>query len=161
MNRPPRQLKVWRTPLLIVEDSRLFQEQLLDFNDDPDALAWYMACCCTIITKSNRKSAFPVMNRFLASFTPLSCACAPQADFIYNDIVEVLRPSGMYNIKATRIISLSADWVDHRPYDALAGASLYFRQSYELFVRKVMPRSEITDTHLEAYACAHASELLS
>ena len=156
--RPIRQLKQWRTPVLDPDDPRLFQEQLLNYNADKDALAWYMACACTIMSKSNRVAAFPVMTRFFTCFTPLSCAIAPDCRPVYDDLLEILRPSGMFNIKATRIISLSSDWSDHRGYQQLAGASKYFQQSYEIFVLEKYPHLEdITDHHLKAYVCAHAT----
>lgn len=159
MPRPPRVLKEWRLPQLNADDPRLFQEQLLDFTSDKDALAWYMACCCTIQSRATRPVAFPVMNTFMALFTPLSAAGAAKCIPIYHDLLDTLRPAGLYHVKATRIISLSQDWCDHHPYNKLSGASTYFQQSYEIFALGKLPRAEkITDSYLRAYVCARVND---
>jgi hypothetical protein len=78
---------------------------------------------------------------------------------IYLDLLEVLRPSGLFHVKATRLASLSQDWIEGRPYDKLAGASTYFQQSWEIFGLERFPHIDrIADTHLRAYVCARAKD---
>lgn len=128
-------------------DPRLFQEQLLECYDGR-MLTWAMASCCTIIQRSNRAAAFPVMRDFFGCFIPQTAADEGN----YERLAALLRPSGLHYTKAIRIANMSSDVVAGLPYTALTGTGPYFRQSYEIFaLKRVPPVHLLKDTHLRAY----------
>lgn len=147
-------------PVLVnVDNPKLFQEQLYDQISDRDHLMWHMAVGCAVISRSTRKHAFPVMNTIFTRWTPHRIVSAYEKYSLYWELESDLRPSGLQNIKATRILSLSYDWTKGMNYDKLIGAGDYFKQSFEIFALKLRPRMVVTDSHLKAYLCAHDKEL--
>lgn len=118
---------------------RLIQE---DYLDDP----WKMLVCCILLNQTSNLQVRKILpDLFNLIPTPEVCI---QTDPSF--IVEIIRTTGFYNIKAKRIQDMSKSWIDKKGIDDLPGIGRYAKDSWEIFVNKNLDIKP-TDKKLSAF----------
>lgn len=86
------------------DDPVLFQEQLVEQAYTP--LDWAIAVGSVVLNRTGRNQAFPVIERLINEWSPLRCANAEQP-WMFRQLCETIRPAGLAEAKAIRIVQIS------------------------------------------------------
>lgn len=100
-----------------------------DYLDDP----WKMLVCCILLNQTTNQQVRKVLDP-LFELMPNPEACVSVDPL---KISEIIKPTGFYNIKASRIQKLSQRWIEgfSDPRD-LPGVGKYAMESWDIFVNK-------------------------
>ena len=100
-----------------------------DYLDDP----WKMLVCCILLNQTTNQQVRKVLDPLFELMpNPETCVSVDPLK-----ISEIIKPTGFYNIKASRIQKLSRKWMEgfNDPRD-LPGVGKYAMESWEIFVNK-------------------------
>lgn len=100
-----------------------------DYLDDP----WKMLVCCILLNQTTNQQVRKVLDPLFELMpNPETCVSVDPLK-----ISEIIKPTGFYNIKASRIQKLSRKWIEgfSDPRD-LPGVGKYAMESWEIFVNK-------------------------
>ena len=98
-----------------------------DYLDDP----WKMLICCILLNQTTNQQVRKVLDPLFDLIPdPESCISADT-----EKIPEIIKPTGFYNIKASRMQKLSKKWVEgfEDPRE-LPGVGKYAMESWDIFV---------------------------
>ena len=118
----------------------LIQEEYLN---DP----WKMMVCCILLNQTNNKQVRPILSSVFELIpNPISTiGCDPKV------LAAVIKTTGFQNVKADRIIKLSAKWIEgFNDVSDLPGIGRYGKDSWRIFVDGDVT-VEPTDKKLMAY----------
>jgi hypothetical protein len=128
----------------------------IEFDDDPCAVqratvqlgGWQLIVGCMMLNKTHRKQARPALQRIF------DLAPIPEefADVPMEDLVEAIRPCGLYNRRALMLKRMTEDWMAGVAVEKLRGTGPYAWDSYDIFVRGIdlEPRPDM-DAELVRY----------
>lgn len=128
-----------KTPLEISPYS-LVQEFL---RDQP----WKLLVVVILLNKTSSVAALPVMLNILESWSTPEALCTAEI----GDVVEILRPIGFYNRRASALIEMSKAFL--RGFDdvkELPGIGKYGADSYNMFVKGEIV-DDVEDKELKKY----------
>lgn len=118
-----------------------FQER---YSDDP----WKVLVVCMMLNQTSGKQVERVHEEFFKRWSsPMLAALGSDVE-----MAEVLRPLGFYNRRAKAIQRMSFEYLNKKwnePSD-LYGVGKYGSDSYNIFIRKVIPEG-VTDKELRKY----------
>ena len=100
-----------------------------DYLDDP----WKMLVCCILLNQTTNQQVRKVLDPLFELMpNPETCVSVDPLK-----ISEIIKPTGFYNIKASRIQKLSQKWIEgfSDPRD-LPGVGKYAMESWDIFVNK-------------------------
>lgn len=103
---------------------RLIQHDYLDNR-------WKMLICCILLNQTTNQQVRKILDPLFELIPdPESCVNADPTK-----IAEIIKPTGLYNIKANRMQKLSRKWLDgfSHPTD-LPGVGKYAMESWDIFV---------------------------
>lgn len=128
------------------DSGRLFQE---DLRSDP----FWMLVACILINRTHWRQVRPVLER-------LRERCQDAKGLLrapLEEILEIVRPLGLYNRRTSLLRRFALDWLDRKPKTSAdvakcSGCGPYAVQSYMIFVEdRYPPLSEVTDHKLLWY----------
>lgn len=110
----------------------LFQEQVADQKEElGDQFVWAIACGSVVLQRTRREQAFPVIESLLNEWSPLRCA--NDQPWSFRQLVSLLKPSGLPEVKALRIAHFSREFLIGNPPDHWSGLNGYTRDSTLIF----------------------------
>ena len=109
---------------------------------------WKMLVCCMLVNVTNRKQVDIVRNELFTKYpTPEDMMKAE-----HSELVEIIRPLGLYNTRAERLIKMSEGYVNgFNDVTELYGIGQYAKDSWEIFQlgnRNVRPRDLVLQEYL-------------
>jgi endonuclease III len=114
-----------------------------DYIDDP----WKMLICCILLNQTNNLQVRPILEKLFKLIPDPESAVMCSSDLIS----EVIKTTGLQNIKTDRIKRLSQKWIGgYEDIQDLPGIGRYGKDSWEIFINKnlsVLP----SDTKLRSY----------
>ena len=114
-----------------------------DYLDNP----WKMLICCILLNQTTNQQVRKVLDPLFNLIPdPESCISADP-----EKIAEIIKPTGFYNIKASRMQKLSRKWLDGFSHPTeLPGVGKYAMESWDIFVNN---RTDFTpsDKKLKMY----------
>jgi len=127
------------------DSGRLFQE---DLKSEP----FWMLVACILINRTHWRQVQPVLAKLLAR-------CEGPKDLLsipIMDLINLIRPLGFYNRRASTLRRFAADWIKKPPRSSedvagMTGCGMYAIQSYEIFVENEVPMGVVSDHKLVWY----------
>ena len=109
---------------------------------------WKMLVCCMLLNLTNRKQVDTVREELFDKYkTPYQ-----MKDAVHSELAEILKPLGLYNTRADRLIKMSEGYVKgFKSVDELYGIGQYAKDSWEIFQnnnRKVNPTDKVLQEYL-------------
>jgi endonuclease III len=100
-----------------------------DYLDDP----WKMVVCCILLNQTTNQQVRKVLDP-LFKLIPDPETCVRMDP---SKMAEIIRPTGFYNIKSSRIQKMSRKWLEgfNDPRE-LPGIGKYAMESWDIFVNK-------------------------
>lgn len=91
---------------------------------------WKMLVCCMLLNLTNRRQVDTIRDELFDRYkTPYQ-----MRDAEHSELAEILRPLGLYNTRADRLIRMSEGYVNgFKSVDELYGIGRYARDSWEIF----------------------------
>ena len=113
---------------------------------------WKMLVCCMLVNLTNRKQVDTVRNELFSKYpTPEDMMKAE-----HSELVEIIKPLGLYNTRAERLIKMSEGYVNgFNDVTELYGIGEYAKDSWEIFQlrnRNVKPRDLVLQEYLRVTA---------
>lgn len=111
-----------------------------------------MMVACILINRTHWRQVKPVLEQLRERYpSPKRLISGSEAD-----LIEIIRPLGFYNRRATSLRRFAQAWEDNPPvtwFDIwrMPGCSTYAAQSWQIFVQNEVPKGEITDHKLQWY----------
>lgn len=113
----------------------LFQEQVADQKEalcgGADDFTWAIACGSVVLQRTRREQAFPCIEQLLNEWSPLRCT--NDQPWSFRQLVQLLKPSGLPEIKALRIANFSRQFLAGEPPDHWVKLKGYTRDSVLIF----------------------------
>ena len=109
---------------------------------------WKMLVCCMLVNLTNRKQVDTVRNELFTKYpTPKDMMEAK-----HSDLVDIIKPLGLYNTRAERLIKMSEGYVNgFNDVIELYGIGEYAKDSWEIFQlgnRNIKPRDLVLQEYL-------------
>ena len=109
---------------------------------------WKMLVCCMLVNVTNRKQVDIVRNELFTKYpTPEDMMKAE-----HSELVEIIKPLGLYNTRAERLIKMSEGYVNgFNSVDELYGIGQYAKDSWEIFQNNnlsVKPTDKVLQEYL-------------
>ena len=109
---------------------------------------WKMLVCCMLVNLTNRKQVDTVRDKLFNKYpTPKDMMRAK-----HSDLVDIIKPLGLYNTRAERLIKMSEGYVNgFKSVDELYGIGQYAKDSWEIFQNKnnkVKPTDKVLQEYL-------------
>ncbi len=109
---------------------------------------WKMLVCCMLVNLTNRKQVDTVRNKLFTKYpTPKDMMEAK-----HSDLVDIIKPLGLYNTRAERLIKMSEGYVNgFNDVIELYGIGEYAKDSWEIFQlgnRNIKPRDLVLQEYL-------------
>ena len=109
---------------------------------------WKMLVCCMLVNLTNRKQVDTVRDKLFFKYpTPKDMMKAK-----HSDLVDIIKPLGLYNTRAERLIKMSKGYVKgFKSVDELYGIGQYAKDSWEIFQMKnnnIKPRDKVLQEYL-------------
>ena len=100
-----------------------------DYLDNP----WKMVVCCILLNQTTNQQVRKVLDPLFELIPdPETCVEADPSK-----MAEIIRPTGFYNIKSSRIQKMSRKWLEgFNDPRALPGIGKYAMESWDIFVNK-------------------------
>jgi len=91
---------------------------------------WKMLVCCMLLNLTNRRQVDTIRDELFDRYkTPYQ-----MRDAEHSELAEILRPLGLYNTRADRLVKMSEGYVNgFKSVDELYGIGQYARDSWEIF----------------------------
>ena len=109
---------------------------------------WKMLVCCMLLNQTNRKQVDKIRHMLFATYPTAKDMMKARKDVL----VEILRPIGLYNTRADRLIKMSEGYVNgFNDVTELYGIGQYAKDSWEIFQlgnRNVKPRDLVLQEYL-------------
>ena len=108
---------------------------------------WKMLVCCMLLNQTNRKQVDKIRHMLFATYPTAKDMMKARKDVL----VEILRPIGLYNTRADRLIKMSEGYVKGLPADELYGIGQYALDSWEIFQcgnHDIKPRDKVLQEYL-------------
>jgi methyl-CpG-binding domain protein 4 len=111
--------------ILPLRDDLMVQEQITG--------TWQHFVGVIMLNQTGRKQVKTVLPLFLSKWPTAESFLAASIE----DVIEVIRPLGMYNRRANTLVKMSMDWLQWDGVDArdLYGIGKYGSDSYEIFFK--------------------------
>jgi methyl-CpG-binding domain protein 4 len=127
------------------DSGRLFQE---DLKSEP----FWMLVACILINRTHWRQVKPVLAQ-------LRARCEGPEDMLavpLVELIEIIRPLGFYNRRASTLRLFCADWLKQPPRHAsdvarMSGCGEYALHSYMIFVQNEIPVGNVSDHKLQWY----------
>ena len=109
---------------------------------------WKMLVCCMCVNVTNRKQVDIVRDELFSRYpTPQDMMKAE-----HSDLVDIIKPLGLYNTRAERLIKMSEGYVNgFNSVDELYGIGQYAKDSWEIFQNNnlsVKPTDKVLQEYL-------------
>ena len=109
---------------------------------------WKMLVCCMLLNLTNRKQVDTIREELFTKYpTPKDMMMAE-----HSDLVDIIKPLGLYNTRAQRLIKMSEGYVNgFKSVDELYGVGQYAKDSWEIFQNNnlnVKPRDKVLQEYL-------------
>jgi methyl-CpG-binding domain protein 4 len=113
---------------------------------------WKMLVCCMLVNLTNRKQVDTVRDKLFFKYpTPKDMMKAK-----HSDLVDIIKPLGLYNTRADRLIKMSKGYVKgFKSVDELYGIGQYAKDSWEIFQNKnnnIKPTDKVLQEYLRQEA---------
>jgi methyl-CpG-binding domain protein 4 len=113
---------------------------------------WKMLVCCMLVNLTNRTQVDTVRDELFSKYpTPEDMMMAE-----HSDLVDIIKPLGLYNTRAERLIRMSKGYVvGFSDVTELYGIGEYAKDSWEIFQlgnRNVKPRDLVLQEYLRVTA---------
>ena len=113
---------------------------------------WKMLVCCILVNLTNRIQVDTVRDKLFSVYpTPQDMMRAK-----HSDLVDIIKPLGLYNTRADRLIKMSEGYVKgFKSVDELYGIGQYAKDSWEIFQNKnnnVKPTDKVLQVYLRQEA---------
>ena len=113
---------------------------------------WKMLVCCMLVNLTNRKQVDTVRDKLFIKYpTPKDMMRAK-----HTDLVDIIKPLGLYNTRADRLIKMSEGYVKgFKSVDELYGIGQYAKDSWEIFQNKnnnIKPNDKVLQEYLRQEA---------
>ncbi len=113
---------------------------------------WKMLVCCMLVNLTNRIQVDTVRDKLFSKYpTPQDMMRAK-----HKDLVDIIKPLGLYNTRAERLIKMSEGYVKgFKSVDELYGIGQYAKDSWEIFQNKnnnIKPTDEVLQEYLRQEA---------
>ena len=113
---------------------------------------WKMLVCCILVNLTNRIQVDTVRDKLFSVYpTPQDMMRAK-----HSDLVDIIKPLGLYNTRADRLIKMSKGYVKgFKSVDELYGIGQYAKDSWEIFQNKnnnVKPTDKVLQEYLRQEA---------
>ncbi len=109
---------------------------------------WKMLVCCMLLNLTNRKQVDTIREELFTKYpTPKDMMMAE-----HSDLVNIIKPLGLYNTRAQRLIKMSEGYVSgFKSVDELYGVGQYAKDSWEIFQNNnlnVKPNDKVLQEYL-------------
>ncbi len=109
---------------------------------------WKMLVCCMLLNLTNRKQVDTIREELFTKYpTPKDMMMAE-----HSDLVDIIKPLGLYNTRAQRLIKMSEGYVSgFKSVDELYGVGQYAKDSWEIFQNNnlnVKPNDKVLQEYL-------------
>ena len=102
---------------------------------------WKHFVCCIFLNQTTGAAVQHVTDRFFEICpTPESVEHADR-----DEVIEIIRPLGLYNRRYEMIRRFSADWAEGKPYDQCFGIGKYATDSYKILVEGRTDLEDVSD----------------
>ena len=113
---------------------------------------WKMLVCCMLVNLTNRIQVDTVRDKLFNKYpTPQDMMRAK-----HKDLVDIIKPLGLYNTRADRLIKMSEGYVKgFKSVDELYGIGQYAKDSWEIFQNKnnnIKPTDKVLQEYLRQEA---------
>ena len=113
---------------------------------------WKMLVCCMLVNLTNRIQVDTVRDKLFSVYpTPQDMMRAK-----HSDLVDIIKPLGLYNTRADRLIRMSEGYVKgFKSVDELYGIGQYAKDSWEIFQNKnnnIKPTDKVLQEYLRQEA---------
>ena len=113
---------------------------------------WKMLVCCMLVNVTNRKQVDTIRDELFINYpTPKHMMRAK-----HTDLVDIIKPLGLYNTRADRLIKMSEGYVKgFKSVDELYGIGQYAKDSWEIFQNKnnnIKPTDKVLQEYLRQEA---------
>ena len=113
---------------------------------------WKMLVCCMLVNLTNRIQVDTVRDKLFNVYpTPQDMMRAK-----HSDLVDIIKPLGLYNTRADRLIKMSEGYVKgFKSVDELYGIGQYAKDSWDIFQNKnnnVKPTDKVLQEYLRQEA---------
>ena len=113
---------------------------------------WKMLVCCMLVNLTNRIQVDTVREKLFSKYpTPQDMMRAK-----HTDLVNIIKPLGLYNTRADRLIRMSEGYVKgFKSVDELYGIGQYAKDSWEIFQNKnnnIKPTDKVLQEYLRQEA---------
>ena len=113
---------------------------------------WKMLVCCMLVNLTNRIQVDTVRDKLFSKYpTPQDMMRAK-----HSDLVDIIKPLGLYNTRADRLIKMSEGYVKgFKSVDELYGIGQYSKDSWEIFQNKnnnIKPTDKVLQEYLRQEA---------
>ena len=113
---------------------------------------WKMLVCCMLLNLTNRKQVDTIREELFTKYpTPKDMMMAE-----HSDLVDIIKPLGLYNTRADRLIKMSEGYVKgFKSVDELYGIGQYAKDSWEIFQNKnnnIKPTDKVLQEYLRQEA---------
>ena len=111
-----------------------------------------MLVCCMLVNLTNRKQVDTIRDKLFSRYpTPKDMMRAK-----HTDLVDIIKPLGLYNTRADRLIKMSEGYVKgFKSVDELYGIGQYAKDSWEIFQNKnnnIKPTDKVLQEYLRQEA---------
>ena len=109
---------------------------------------WKMLVCCMLLNLTNRKQVDTIREELFTKYpTPKDMMMAE-----HSDLVDIIKPLGLYNTRADRLIKMSEGYVNgFKSVDELYGIGQYAKDSWDIFQNNnlnVKPTDKVLQEYL-------------
>ena len=113
---------------------------------------WKMLVCCMLVNLTDRRQVDTIREKLFEKYkTPKDMMRAK-----HSELVDIIKPLGLYNIRANRLIKMSRGYVKgFKSVDELYGIGRYAEDSWDIFQNKntnVKPTDKVLQEYLRQEA---------
>ena len=113
---------------------------------------WKMLVCCMLVNLTDRRQVDTIREKLFEKYkTPKDMMRAK-----HSELVDIIKPLGLYNIRANRLITMSRGYVKgFKSVDELYGIGQYAKDSWDIFQNKnnnVKPTDKVLQEYLRQEA---------
>lgn len=109
--------------------------------------AWRIGCICILM----RQTEWRQVENVLAPLFRLYPVAPAMAEAYHSVVADIIRPTGLHNIKANALIKFSEDTTDGVPFDLRRGVGPYAKDCYALLVLGEIDRAGVSDWALRRW----------
>jgi hypothetical protein len=137
----------------VLQRDRMVPESVSPYNliqewvpHDDHYYPWRVLVTCVLLNRTHGRQVRPIFGHLFEKYkTPESVVEANR-----DDLVAILRPLGLQNVRATNLQKLSADFIQRMPLSHIRGVGQYAMDAYAIFCQGRID-IEPADTWLKPY----------